>query len=128
MQNVYYNSESLGKAIFIADVESLARSDLDVLERELKSAISGIRAKMEEESDTDDFDWMHKLSYKLQICEQFTTRVKQVRDTHLSKIEIYHLSFFRQAVSAAIGPLHADQLYEKAKQDAYRQLNKESKS
>ena len=46
----------------------------------------------------------------------------------MSKVEIYHLAYFRQAVSTLIGPLQADQLYEKAKQDAFRQLNKEAQS
>jgi hypothetical protein len=128
MRNVFYDSDSLGRSVYIADVESLARSDLNVLERELNLAIDNIRIKKEEERDTDDFDWLHKLSFKLQVCEQFMTRIKQVRETHLSKVEIYHLAYFRQAVSTLIGPSQADQLYEKAKQDAFRQLNKESQS
>ena len=128
MRNVFYDSDSLGKSIYIADVQSLTRNDLNVLERELNLAISNMRVKMHEERDTTELDWLHKLSVKLKICEQFMTRIKQVKENDLSKVESYHLSYFRQAVSALIGPLQADQIYEKARQDALFQIGKESNS
>ena len=128
MRNVFYDSESLGKSVYIADIQSLTRNDLNVLERELNVAISNMRTKMHEERDTTELDWLHKLSVKLKICEQFMTRIKQVKENDLSKVEAYHLSYFRQAVSALIGPLQTDQLYEKARQDALFQIGKESNS
>ena len=128
MRNVFYDSDSLGKAVYIADVQSLARNDLNVLERELNLAISNMRVKMHDERDTTELDWLHKLSVKLKICEQFMTRIKQIKENDLSKVESYHLSYFRQAVSTLIGPLQADQLYEKARQDALFQIGKESSS
>ena len=128
MRNVFYDSDSLGKAVYIADIQSLTRNDLKVLERELNVAISNMRAKMHEERDTTELDWLHKLSVKLKICEQFMTRIKQVKENDLSKVEAYHLSYFRQAVSTLIGPLQTDQLYEKARQDALFQIGKESNS
>ena len=128
MRNIFYESKSLGKAIYIADVQGLSRNDLNILECELNVAVENMTAKMHEERDTTELDWLHKLSVKLKVCEQFITRVKQVKDNNLSKVEAYQLSYFRQAVSNPIGPLQADQLYEKAKQDALRQLAKESKS
>lgn len=128
MRNVFYDSDSLGKSVYIADIQSLARNDLNVLERELNVAISNMRTKMHEERDTTELDWLHKLSVKLKICEQFMTRIKQVKENDLSKVEAYHLSYFRQAVSALIGPLQADQIYEKARQDALFQIGKESNS
>jgi hypothetical protein len=128
MRNVFYDSDSLGKSIYIADVQSLRRNDLNVLERELNLAITNMRVKMHEERDTTELDWLHKLSVKLKICEQFMTRIKQVKENDLSKVESYHLSYFRQAVSTLIGPLQTDQLYEKARQDALFQIGKESNS
>ena len=128
MRNVFYDSDSLGRAVYIADVQSLARNDLNVLERELNLAVSNMRVKMHEERDTTELDWLHKLSVKLKICEQFITRIKQVKENDLSRVESYHLSYFRQAVSTLIGPLQADQLYEKARQDALFQIGKESNS
>ena len=41
-----------------------------------------------------------------------------MKENDLSNVESYHLSYFRQAVSTLIGPLQADKLYEKARQDA----------
>ena len=128
MRNVFYDSESLGRSIYIADVQSLTRNDLNVLERELNLAITNMRVKMHEERDTTELDWLHKLSVKLKICEQFMTRIKQVKENDLTKVESYHLSYFRQAVSTLIGPLQTDQLYEKARQDALFQIGKESNS
>ena len=128
MRNVFYDSSSLGKAVYIADIQSLSRNDLNVLECELNVAISNMSAKMHDERDTTELDWLHKLSVKLKICEQFMTRIKQVKENDLSKVESYHLSYFRQAVSTLIGPLQTDQLYQKARQDALFQIGKESKS
>ena len=128
MRNVFYDSDSLGKSVYIADIQSLTRNDLNVLERELNVAISNMRTKMHDERDTTELDWLHKLSVKLKICEQFMTRIKQVKQNDLSKVESYHLSYFRQAVSTLIGPLQTDQLYEKARQDALFQIGKESNS
>ena len=84
MRNVFYDSDSLGKSVYIADIQSLARNDLNVLERELNVAISNMRTKMHEERDTTELDWLHKLSVKLKICEQFMTRIKQVKENDLS--------------------------------------------
>ena len=128
MRNVFYDSDSLGRSVYIADIQSLTRNDLNVLERELNVAISNMRTKMHDERDTTELDWLHKLSVKLKICEQFMTRIKQVKENDLSKVESYHLSYFRQAVSTLIGPLQTDQLYEKARQDALFQIGKESNS
>ena len=128
MRNVFYDSESLGKAVYIADIQSLSRNDLNILECELVVATSNMRTKMHDERDTTELDWLHKLSVKLKVCEQFMTRIKQVKENDLSKVEAYHLSYFRQAVSTLIGPLQADKLYEKARQDALFQIGKESKS
>tara|TARA_R100000030_G_scaffold17476_1_gene11987 strand:- start:457 stop:843 length:387 start_codon:yes stop_codon:yes gene_type:complete len=128
MRNVFYDSRSLGKAIYLADVQELTRGDLGVLEAELNTAISNMTEKMHDERDTTELNWLHKLSVKLKICEQFMTRVKQVKENDLSRVEAYHLSYFRQAVSTLIGPLQTDQLYEKARQDALFQIGKEANS
>tara|TARA_R100001163_G_C4877317_1_gene76302 strand:+ start:84 stop:470 length:387 start_codon:yes stop_codon:yes gene_type:complete len=128
MRNIFYDSESLGKAVYIADIQSLSRNDLNILECELVVATSNMRTKMHDERDTTELDWLHKLSVKLKVCEQFMTRIKQVKENDLSKVEAYHLSYFRQAVSTLIGPLQADKLYEKARQDALFQVGKESNS
>ena len=110
------------------DIQELNKTDLNTLDRELSAAISSMKEKMHEERDTLETNWLHKLSVKLKICEQFLTRVCQVRDNEVSKIESYHLSYFRQAVSNAIGPLQADQLFQEAKEQAINQINKERKS
>ena len=128
MRNVFYDSRSLGKAIYLADVQELTRGDLGVLEAELNTAIINMTEKMHDERDTTELNWLHKLSVKLKICEQFMTRVKQVKENDLSRVEAYHLSYFRQAVSTLIGPLQTDQLYEKARQDALFQIGKEANS
>ena len=114
--------------MYLADIEALSPSDLQVLEEELSSAIEDIKTQMYEQRDTAEFDKIHAMSLKVQICKKFMTRVKQVQQDESSKMKSYHLSYFRQAVSSLIGPLQADQLYEAAKQNALRQLAKESNS
>lgn len=110
------------------DIQDLNRRDLNTLDRELSTAVHKMSKQMHEERDTVDTDWLHKLSVKLKICEQFLTRVRDVRDNDLSKVEAYHLLYFRQAVSNVLGPLQADELFQESRQEAFRQLNKESQS
>ena len=128
MANFYYQSETLGKVMYLADIEALSTSDLLVLERELCKAIEDIKTQMYEQRDTAEFDKIHAMSLKVQICKKFMTRVKQVQQDESTKMKAYHLSYFRQGVSNLLGPMQADQLYEKAKQDALRQLAQESNS
>ena len=128
MANFYYQSESLGKVMYLADIEALSDSDLLVLEQELHKAIEDIKTQMFDQRDTAEFDKIHSMSLKVQICKKFMTRVKQVQQDESSKMKSYHLSYFRQEGSNLLGPMQADQLYEKAKQDALRQLAKESNS
>ena len=128
MANFYYQSEHLGKVLYLADIETLRSPDLHVLERELEDAISDINGQMYQQRDVAEFDKIHSMSLKINVCQKFLSRVKQIRTDGSSRVNLYHLSYFRQAVSTLIGPLQADQLYEKAKQDALRQLAKETKS
>ena len=126
MRQPFFESKYLGKIIYVKDVQELNRSDLNTLHRELSTAVSNMNEKMHEERDTGETDWLHKLSVKLKICEQFLVRVREVRENDLGRIEAYHLSFFRQAVSNLVGPLQADQLFQKAREEACRQINKEN--
>jgi len=128
MRQPFFESKYLGKVLYVMDIQELNKTDLNTLDRELSAAILSMKEKMNEERDTLETNWLHKLSVKLKICEQFLARVCEVRDSESSKIEAYHLSYFRQAVSNMIGPLQADQLFQRAKQDAIFQINKERKS
>ena len=128
MANFYYQSETLGKVMYLADIEALSTSDLFILERELYKAIEDIKTQMYDQRDTAEFDKIHAMSLKVQICKKFMTRVKQVQQDESTRMKAYHLSYFRQSVSNLLGPMQADQLYEKAKQDALRQLAEESNS
>ena len=113
--------------MYIADIETLSPSDLQILEEELSSAIYLINIQMYDQRDTAESDKIHAMSLKFQICKKFMTRVKQVQQGESSKMRSYHLSYFRQAVSNLIGPLQADQLYEAANQNALRQLANDAK-
>lgn len=126
MRQPFFESKYLGRIIYVKDVQELNRSDLNTLHRELSTAVSNMNEKMHEERDTGETDWLHKLSVKLKVCEQFLVRVREVRENDLGRIEAYHLSFFRQAVSNLVGPLQADQLFQKAREEACRQINKEN--
>ena len=128
MANFYYRSEHLDRVLYLADIERLSPSNLHVLELELTDAVSDIKGQMYDQRDTAEFDKIHAMSLKINVCQKFLSRLKQVQLTGSPDLSSSHLSYFRQAVSTLIGPLQADQLYEKAKQDALRQLNKEANS
>ena len=128
MRNVFYDSDSLGKSIYIADVQSLTRNDLNVLERELNLAISNMRVKMHEERDVAESDWLYGISLKIKICEQFLERIDELASLDSSKLNHYHLLYLRQEISNELGPLKAQQLFDKSRVGAVAQLRKESVS
>lgn len=127
MRQPFFESKYLGKVLYVKDIQDLNKTDLNTLDRELSAAIASMKEKMHEERDTSELNWLHKLSVKLKICEQFLARVCEVRDNEISKIEAYHSTYFRQAVANAIGPLRADELLQQAKEEAIQQINMERK-
>jgi|TARA_R100000750_G_C2346237_1_gene96445 hypothetical protein len=127
MRQPFFESKYLGKVLYVKDIQDLNKTDLNTLDRELSAAIASMKEKMHEERDTSELNWLHKLSVKLKICEQFLARVCEVRDNEISKIEAYHFTYFRQAVANAIGPLRADELLQQAKEEAIQQINMERK-
>ena len=127
MRQPFFESKYLGKVLYVKDIQDLNKTDLNTLDRELSAAIASMKEKMHEERDTSELNWLHKLSVKLKICEQFLARVCEVRDNEISKIEAYYFTYFRQAVANAIGPLRADELLQQAKEEAIQQINMERK-
>ena len=131
MANFYYQSEHLGQTIYLADIERLSAASLNTLKLELEDAISDIKSQMYQQRDTAEFDKIHSMSLKIDICQKFLSRCKRTQaecSTGNPMVNSYHLIFFRQAVSTLIGPLQSDQLYEDTKKGALRQLAKESSS
>jgi len=128
MFHPYYESRSLGQVFYLKNLKELNRSDSLLLERELATAIDKMRERMHEERDTADSETLNKLSVKLNITEQFFNRLSEIRKNDLSKIDQYHLVFLRQRLANQLGPLVADKMMTESRQDAMRQIGKESNS
>ena len=126
MFDPFYESASLGRVLYVKDLQGLNRSDCLLLEQELNLAIARMTQTMERDWDTADSDLLKKISIKLKVCEKFLKRVSQVREHDLLKIDEYHLVFLRQRLANHLGPMAADKMMNEARQDAFRQLNKES--
>jgi hypothetical protein len=97
-----------------------------LLEQELNLAIARMTQTMERDWDTAESGLLKKISIKLKVCEKFLKRVSQVREHDLLKVDEYHLVFLRQRLANHLGPMAADKMMNEARQDAFRQLNKES--
>lgn len=97
-----------------------------LLEQELKLAIARMTQTMERDWDTADSVLLEKISLKLKVCDKFLKRTSEVREHDLLKIDEYHLVFLRQRLANQLGPMAADKLMNEARQDAFRQINKES--
>lgn len=126
MFDPFYESDSLGRVLYVKDLQSLNRSDCLLLERELNLAIERMTQTMERDWDTADSDLLKKISIKLKVCEKFLKRTSEVREHDLLKIDEYHLVFLRQRLANQLGPMAADKMMNEARQDAFRQINKES--
>jgi hypothetical protein len=126
MFDPFYESDSLGRVLYVKDLQGLNRSDCLLLEQELNLAIARMTQTMERDWDTAESDLLKKISIKLKVCEKFLKRVYEVRRHDLLKIDEYHLVFLRQRLANHLGPMAADKMMNEARQDAFRQLNKES--
>jgi len=131
MFDPFYESDSLGRILYVKDLQGLNRSDCLLLEQELKLAVSRMTKtwdEMSENWDTADDELLKKISIKLKVCEKFLKRVSQVRLHDLLKVDQYHLVFLRQRLANQLGPLVADKMMTESRQDAMRQIGKESNS
>jgi len=128
MFDPFYESASLGRVLYVKDLQGLNRSDCLLLEQELNLAIARMTQTMERDWDTADSDLLKKISIKLKVCEKFLKRVSQVREHDLLKIDEYHLVFLRQRLANHLGPMAADKMMNEARQDALRQIGKEAHS
>ena len=126
MFDPFYESDSLGRVLYVKDLKDLNRSDCLLLEQELNLAIARMTQTMERDWDTADSDLLKKISIKLKVCEKFLKRTVEVRQHDLLRVDEYHLVFLRQRLANHLGPMAADKMMNEARQDAFRQLNKES--
>ena len=126
MFDPFYESNSLGRVLYVKDLQGLNRSDCLLLEQELKLAISRMTQTLERDWDTADSVLLEKISLKVKVCEKFLKRASEVREHDLLKIDEYHLVFLRQRLANQLGPMAADKIMNEARQDAFRQINKES--
>ena len=87
MFDPFYESNSLGRVLYVKDLQGLNRSDCLLLEQELKLAIARMTQTMEREWDTDDDGLLNKVSLKLKICEKFLKRTSEVREHDLLNVD-----------------------------------------
>jgi|TARA_B100001093_G_C26641218_1_gene933279 hypothetical protein len=128
MFDPFYESEYLGRVLYLEDLKDLNRSDYLLLESELNLAIEKMKKTKQVDWDAADTDLLSKINLKLRVCEKFLKRISQVREHDLLRIDEYHLVFLRQRLANHLGPMAADKMMNEARQDAFRQLNKESNS
>ena len=126
MFDPFYESDSLGRVLHLEDLKDLNRSDYLLLESELNLAIEKMKKTKGIDWDDADTDLLSKINLKLRVCEKFLKRISQVREHDLLRIDEYHLVFLRQRLANHLGPMAADKMMNEARQDAFRQLNKES--
>ena len=106
----------------------MSSRDTASLRAELKVAISSMQEKMHEERDVAESDWLYGISLKIKICEQFLERIDELSNLDSSKLNHYHLLYLRQEIANELGPLKAQQLFDRSRVGAVNQLRKESAS
>ena len=126
MFDPFYESEYLGRVLYLEDLKDLNRRDYSLLESELNLAIEKMKKTKGIDWDDADTDLLSKINLKLRVCEKFLKRISQVKQHDLLRVDEYHLVFLRQRLANHLGPMAADKMMNEARQDAFRQLNKES--
>ena len=100
--------------------------------KNIQEDVANLTPKIDEQKDNDFLESIKNaigdVSDGQLKSAELTKNFELGLENDLTKVESYHLSYFRQAVSTLIGPLQTDQLYEKARQDALFQIGKESNS
>ena len=124
----FFNSSYLNRTVYLSEIDDMSSRDVASLRAELKVAISSMQEKMHEERDVAESDWLYGISLKIKICEQFLERIDELASLDSSKLNHYHLLYLRQEISNELGPLKAQQLFDKSRVGAVAQLRKESAS
>ena len=125
---MFFNSNDLDRTVYLREVDDMSARDISCLKAELKVAVFTMQEKKREQKDTAETDWLHGITLKIKICEQFLDRINELSNIDSSKLNHYHLLYLRQEVSNELGPLKAQQLFDKSRVGAVAQLRKESAS
>jgi|TARA_B100000073_G_scaffold309642_1_gene281510 hypothetical protein len=126
--NAFFESRYLNTRLFPGDVDSLSPGEAKSLKSELERALITIDQKLEEQKDSEDFNWLHRLSVKKEVVKSFLEKIKFYEAPSPDPFEAkYHLSFFRELVAKRLGILEADKMHEKARRMAQGQVKKEFK-
>ena len=128
MDSPFFKSKYLNRTVYFEEVDQLSARDAASLRAELRVAVSTMQEKMHQERDVAESDWLYGISLKIKICEQFLELLDDLKNMDSSKLNHYHLLYFRQEVSNALGPLRAQKLFDRARSGAVTQLRKEFQS
>ena len=110
------------------ELDDMKSRDISSLRAELRVAVFTMQEKMHEQRDTAESDWLYGIGLKIKICEQFLERINELASLDTYKLNHYHLLYLRQEISNELGPLKAQQLFDKSRVGAVAQLRKESVS
>ena len=124
----FFNSSYLNRTVYLSEIDDMPNKDVASLRAELKVAVFSMQGKMHEEKDVGESDWLHGISLKIKICEQFLERIDELASLDISKLNHYHLLYLRQEISNELGPQRAQQFFDKSRIGAVAQLRKESVS
>lgn len=125
---MFFNSNDLNKTVYLNELDDMKSRDMSSLRAELRVAVFTMQEKMHEQRDTAESDWLYGIGLKIKICEQFLERIDELANLDSSKLNHYHLLYLRQEISNELGPLKAQQLFDKSRVGAVAQLRKESVS
>lgn len=128
MNSAFFDSKYLERKVYFSEVEELSDKELTSLRAELRIAVTTMEAKVQEDGEYAEPDWLYGVKLKINICKQFLERIDGLLDLDSSKLNHYHLLYLRQEIANHLGAAKARQLFDDARAGALTQLRLESKS
>ena len=127
MDHLFFVSKFLDRSIYFSDIDRLSTIDMSSLLAEVRIAKGTMLDQVKREKQDCDSDWLHSVHIKIRVCEEFARKIEDVKRLNktFGAADYQHLAYLREEVVKSLGQAKAQVIFDRARDAALAQLNKE---
>ena len=130
MDHLFFVSRFLDRSIYFSDIDRLSTIDMSSLLAEVNIAKGTMLDQIQDETQGRNPDWFHSVLVKIRVCEEFARKIEDVKRLNktFGATDYKHLVYLREEVVKSLGQAKAQVIFDRARDAALAQLDKEAVS
>ena len=130
MDHLFFVSRFLDRSIYFSDIDRLSTIDMSSLLAEVNIAKGTMLDQIQNETQGRNPDWFHSVLVKIRVCEEFARKIEDVKRLNktFGATDYKHLVYLREEVVKSLGQAKAQVIFDRARDAALAQLDKEAVS